>query len=184
MATPALIQYSWSERPKLFLMSFLPPGSSTHITKFVECPVVESVPRLESCLYTGHRYIPPFGNSLFALGLRYMIGPGRRVVLESNLRARVCVCVSVYVWSMHVKYIPWVPLILSYIQLVSRRILSPPSPWNPSTNSFWIPGARPNSCFPSLCVSLIKCALKFFSKKIKNPISFSVENEKRYRGKG
>ncbi len=42
-ATPPLIQLS----------SIYFDGSSMYITKFVECPVVESVPLLDSTLYNG-----------------------------------------------------------------------------------------------------------------------------------
>lgn len=45
-ATPLLIQCCWD-----FFES-----SVVYITKFVECPVVESTPRLALVLYTGHSY--------------------------------------------------------------------------------------------------------------------------------
>jgi len=32
-------------------------GNNMAITKFVECPVVESTPRLSDVLYTGHVYV-------------------------------------------------------------------------------------------------------------------------------
>lgn len=59
-ATPALIHYYYD----------LLVGSQKNITKFVECPVVESVPLLETTLYTGQLYIPYFGGTLSAFGTR------------------------------------------------------------------------------------------------------------------
>ena len=63
-ATPALI-HSYS---------YLSLGISNIITKFVECPVVESVPLLETTLYTGQLYIPVSGVCLSGCGSNWIIG--------------------------------------------------------------------------------------------------------------
>ena len=69
-ATPALIHSSWSALPSLLLKLARLEGSSIHMTKLVECPVVDSVPLRERILYTGHRYTPEVVSALFCLGLR------------------------------------------------------------------------------------------------------------------
>jgi hypothetical protein len=50
-ATPALTHISYSKLE----------GISKNMTKFVECPVVDKVPLLETTLYTGQLYIPVSG---------------------------------------------------------------------------------------------------------------------------
>lgn len=47
IATPRMIQW----------LAGFPVGNVIAITKFVECPVVESTPRLSDVLYMGHLYV-------------------------------------------------------------------------------------------------------------------------------
>lgn len=59
IATPRIIQCSGG----------LLVGNSTAITKFVECPVVDRVPRLSLVLYSGQVYVSLFSISSFLLGI-------------------------------------------------------------------------------------------------------------------
>ena len=49
-ATPASTQLRWSLTSSLFLKSSRSEGTSIHITKLVECPVVDSVPARSNVL--------------------------------------------------------------------------------------------------------------------------------------
>lgn len=64
MATPLLIQWYWG----------ILVGNSIETTKFVECPVVDSVPALVSVLYRGQSYTPVSGFLRFASGINKMTG--------------------------------------------------------------------------------------------------------------
>lgn len=52
-ATPALTHVSWSEIPALLMKSARFEGKSNHMTKLVECPVVERVPLLDNTYKQG-----------------------------------------------------------------------------------------------------------------------------------
>ena len=54
-ATPASIYVSWSGKPTSLMIIGLSEGTSIQSTKFVECPVVESMPKRLRILYTGQR---------------------------------------------------------------------------------------------------------------------------------
>ena len=80
-ATLLLIQCDW----------LLSVGTSRYMTKFVECPVVDSVPARVSVLYAGHWYTPSVGSTLSFTGSSHMSG---KSVYNSLGRDSVSRCAS------------------------------------------------------------------------------------------